>query len=179
MSKTICSIEGCTKLVQSRGWCSKHYKRWSVHGDPLTVKIVEENHGYHRTPTYSSWANMKTRCDNPKYTHYRLYGGKGVRYCERWKSFTLFLEDMGERPEGTTLDRIDSDGDYEPSNCRWATPREQSENRKSWIRKIEIDGRTQTMTRWAEEVGISVQSISNKINRDGMTPEDAVRHFMR
>lgn len=78
---------------------------------------------------FSSWSNMKSRCNNPNVPCYSYYGGKGIKVCNRWNSFESFLEDMGERPEGMTLDRIDSNKDYEPTNCRWATRLTQSQNR--------------------------------------------------
>lgn len=89
-------------------------------------------HGKHRTPTYRSWEGMKQRCRNPKATGYARYGGAGISVCERWLKFENFLADMGERPEGTTLDRIDSSGDYEPGNCRWADRSAQNRNRPNF-----------------------------------------------
>lgn len=81
---------------------------------------------------YKSWAMMKQRCLNPKYSHYDYYGGRGIKIHQPWvASFETFLEDMGFRPEGTSLDRRDSDADYTPANCRWATSEEQSDNKRN------------------------------------------------
>lgn len=92
------------------------------------------------SPTYSSWENMIQRATNPAAVSYPYVGGRGITVCERWRTFTNFLTDMGERPEGKyasgrpmySLDRIDSDGNYEPGNCRWATANEQLQNRRPY-----------------------------------------------
>lgn len=79
---------------------------------------------------YQSWKSAKNRCANPKTLGYHRYGGRGIRMCAAWQnSFSAFLADMGLRPAGTTLDRERNDGNYEPGNCRWATPKQQSANR--------------------------------------------------
>jgi hypothetical protein len=82
------------------------------------------------TRTYHSWASMITRCMRPTHESFRWYGGRGIKVCYRWWTFVNFLADMGERPPGKTLDRIDNDGNYEPGNCRWATPKEQNANQR-------------------------------------------------
>lgn len=86
--------------------------------------------GRERSATYNSWRAMRERCTRPSHPYFEHYGGRGIKVCDRWAKFANFLADMGERPDGMTLDRRDVDGDYEPSNCRWATKIEQRWNRR-------------------------------------------------
>lgn len=88
-------------------------------------------HGLVHSRTYSTWESMIQRCTNPKQTKFKDYGGRGIKVCDMWLKFENFLEDMGERPENLELDRKDNDGNYEPSNCRWATRSENLKNRRS------------------------------------------------
>jgi hypothetical protein len=91
-------------------------------------------HGKYKTPTWYSWQSMLSRCRSPKSPGYKYYGGRGIAVCDRWLKFENFFADMGERPDGLTLDRYpDNDGNYEPGNCRWATPLEQIHNRRAPI----------------------------------------------
>lgn len=96
------------------------------------------------SPTYNSWAMMHDRCRNPNDERFAHYGGRGIKVCERWSSFPAFLEDMGERPPGRSIDRIDTDGNYEPGNCRWATVQEQNLNRRASI-TLNVGGEAVTL----------------------------------
>lgn len=113
------------------------------------------------SPTYGSWGAMISRCRNPKNKRYDRYGGRGIRVCDRWSDFRNFLADMGERPEGLTLERRDTDGNYEPSNCYWASSTAQARN-KSTSRFVEIDGIRRTVAEWSEVSGIPFKTLSDR-----------------
>jgi hypothetical protein len=99
------------------------------------IRRTARKHGHARragvSPTFQSWSSMLTRCTNPNNAQFHDYGGRGIQVCDRWLKFENFLADMGERPDGLTLDRRDSNGNYAPGNCRWATWDEQGQNRRS------------------------------------------------
>lgn len=114
--------------------CSKHYSRFKKYGRDYSA-YNDYHRGERFHPLYHSWKGMKKRCYCKKDTSYPHYGGAGIKVCERWldrdNGFKNFVKDMGDRPDGCSLDRIDPNGDYEPSNCRWATFRVQTLNRKN------------------------------------------------
>ncbi len=129
------------------------------------------------SPTYVSWMGMKGRCLNPNNEAFARYGGRGISVCSAWLDFAGFLSDMGERPHGSSLDRIDNNGDYEPGNCRWATSVEQARNRRS-NRRISIDGVSATVSEWAERSGIPKTRIIDRLDA-GATPREAIHPALR
>lgn len=120
-------------------------------------------HGMTEAPEFSTWMRMRQRCTDPRNISFKLYGGRGITVCDRWReSFEAFLADMGTRPEGASLDRIDPNGNYEPANCRWATPTEQCNNKRRNIR-ITHDGRTLTVAEWARELGLKDATLRRRL----------------
>jgi len=119
-----------------------------------------------RTPTYNSWRAMVSRCTCETDTAYPNYGGKGVTVCDRWRTFANFIEDMGERPPGKTLDRIDNTKGYWPDNCRWAGLKAQSRNR-STTRVFLVEGLSKTVGEWSRALDCNVKSLENRLYRRG------------
>lgn len=117
-----------------------------------------EKHGLCGSRAYSSWTAMRFRCSNKNHMNYEKYGGRGIKVCKRWDSFVNFISDMGERPDGMQLDRIKTNGNYTPRNCRWATPRQNVNNRRNSAFII-ANGIKKTISEWAEITGIGHSTL--------------------
>jgi hypothetical protein len=138
------------------------------------AKITKHGQAYGKngSKTYTAWAQMKSRCDNPNNRFYACYGGRGIGYCESWKNFEDFLADMGEAPEGLTLDREDNSKGYSKANCRWASRKTQQNNRRN-TRMIEFEGKSWPKQEIAEKFGIDPHTLMNRLKR-GWTIEKAL-----
>lgn len=137
------------------------------------MRARETRHGHNTqagsSPTHRSWAHMIQRCRNPNNTNYAHYGGRGISVCDRWLSFESFLADMGERPDGTTLDRIDVNGNYALENCRWAPNRVQKANQRRAI-WLDYKGERICLEHLAKRLGMKSQVLDGRIKR-GWPPE--------
>lgn len=130
-------------------------------------------HGMHNSAEYRAWVHMKERCLNPKTKHFHRYGGRGITLAHEWLDFSTFLTDMGRRPEGCWLERVNNDGPYSKENCLWATTSEQARNRSSNI-KLTYNKRTQIVSDWARETGLAATTICRRLFRLGWTVRQAL-----
>lgn len=127
--------------------------------------MIRLRHGWYGTPEYQAWQDMKRRCYDKRRRSYRHYGGRGIIVCERWHSFENFIADMGAKPTSDhSLDRKDTNGNYEPDNCRWATEQEQGRNKRNNA-VFTIDGITKTQIEWLNQAGIAKSTFNNRIKR--------------
>lgn len=117
--------------VKSCGCYLREHARANMENNKAAFTGARASHGEFGSPTHRSWAAMIQRCTNKRRANFEYYGGRGISVCDRWRDFAAFLADMGPRPDGTSLDRIDNSGNYEPGNCRWVTHKEQCNNRRA------------------------------------------------
>lgn len=143
---------GCTrkkKIAERNRKCLVKYKK---------------THGKSGSRTYAVWASMVSRCTREKDKSYKHYGGRGIALCDDWHVFSNFLRDMGEAPDDHTLERVDNDGNYETSNCKWVTSYHQSRNRRN-NRIIEHNGQKKCLTDWALDSGIAPSTLHTRLSK--------------
>lgn len=131
-------------------------------------------HGKSHTPEHRAWSSMITRCTNPKSSQFNNYGGRGITVCERWRSFAAFFEDVGSKPSPShSLDRIDTNGNYEPGNVRWATARVQAQNKRDTV-LVTHNGTTLTLCEWAEQLSIRRGTLYYRLYIAGWSIADSL-----
>jgi hypothetical protein len=126
----------------------------------MTKQLINPLRKYHHyfPELYSVWGGMRNRCNSPTNAEYLKYGGRGIKVCERWNSYENFYNDMMPRPRGKSIDRINNDGNYEPSNCRWASQKEQCNNTRA---NIKYQGKS--MSEWARIIGVDRRVIYERL----------------
>lgn len=165
-AKWLCKCEcGTTKTIRGNHLRSGHIKSCGCLRKE-NASLTKHGHAkrHQMSATYRSWSAMIRRCNYVDNNQYPRYGGRGIKVCEQWMQFESFLRDMGKRPCGCQIDRIDNDGDYCLKNCRWATPTEQARN-TSRNKLLTFRGKTRCITEWAEELGINDKTIRSRLNR--------------
>jgi len=135
-----------------------------LHNEGLSER--SSTHNKSKTRLYRTWSNIKQRCYNPNFTHYKYYGGRGLKMCDEWQSFEAFCDwaIANGYSENLTIERIDNDGDYEPNNCEWKTMKDQANN-KSNNRKITFAGTTKTVAQWSNKTGIPYNILIRRLFR--------------
>lgn len=182
MADRICIINSCTKLERARGWCVNHYALWQRHGDPTkTTRPTDyrpEVLDTIRTRFYWTWVAIKDRCNNPNNPGYARYGGRGIKVCAAWQhSYQSFYDNMfSTYKQGLTIERINNHGDYEPTNCRWATRLEQARNTRNTenAKRFTYKGQTKTVREWAELAGLKRSTLDMRLNKYGWTIKKAL-----
>lgn len=166
--KQVCPVCGATYMTKGKAkqtFCSRDC--YARHKSAEMSKLEYEHykrHGQATTRTYRIWAGMKFRATNLQTRDAHNYIGRGIALCDRWLDFENFYKDMGDAPEGMSLDRIDNNGNYGPENCRWTTQEEQSNNKRNNI-IISFNGQKNTLANWARNLGIKYEVLLNRYNR--------------
>lgn len=179
----LCVIEGCGDKAYKKGMCCRHYYRSRKYGSPYAKPARDSSTflppgSFKNNPReYRSWRNMIERCTNPENSCYEYYGGRGIKVCERWlgqAGLKHFIEDMGNRPDGMTLDRVDVNGDYTPENCRWADHTTQSYNRRAQKHSTEFTGVSRVFHHGRYYFAAHISKNGSAAQKRFLTVEEAV-----
>lgn len=174
----LCRCECGNEIITS----SAHLKQGTkscgcLQRDAVRTALTKHGHAptkyQNASPEYRSWRAMKLRCNNPNHIAYKSYGGRGIKICERWNDFTNFLADMGARPEGAELNRVDNDKNYEPGNVIWSTDSENNRNRRNNL-IVEFNGQKKCLAEWAETTGIAWHTLYYRIFKLGWSLDEAM-----
>ena len=138
------------------------------------ISAARKTHGMTKGPTWLSWKSMKARCSNRNNPDFAQYGGRGILVCERWQDFEAFVADMGVRPAGMTLERENTNGNYEPGNCRWATPVDQANNRRSNT-LVSWNGESMSMSEFGRRIGMDRRMVRYHLVIKGLSPDDVAK----
>lgn len=142
------------------------------------AKLINMRHGRSLSSIYEIWHSMIQRCNNPNNISYKHYGGRGIKVCKRWYKFENFLNDMGERPDKLTLDRINNNDGYYKDNCRWVTQQEQRRNSRT-NRYITINGITKCLIEWCEDRDIGYNKVRSRLDQHGWNIKEALEFMPR
>jgi hypothetical protein len=134
---------------------------------------LNKKHGKSWTPEWKIWVAMKRRCYDQSQQFYNMYGGRGIIVCKKWHDFNNFYNDMGKRPDGMSIERINVNGNYEPSNCKWATAKEQARNTTRNF-MVTANNKTQALSAWAEELGLNYYTVRSRIYKLKWNPVEAL-----
>ena len=182
MVKTVktCEYNGCDKRAIKRGYCDTHYHDAVRDGLIITSPRMNTVGSPSKHPLYRCWASMKNRCYNKNDSkNYQWYGAKNIKVCDRWmgpNGFWSFVKDMGKRPKGYSIDRIDVHGDYCPENCRWASAKEQAYNRKNCV-KIFVKGKKYTTEEAAKFLNIKPDTLRARWRAGGENWEETKKEL--
>jgi hypothetical protein len=184
--------DGCNKHGQIKWWCEcdcgtkKHVVGAQLRSGMTqscgcikreAIAKVNYKHGMKDTPIHRIWWSMMQRCHDKNSHAYARYGGRGINVCVKWQEFSAFYADMGNKPDNMSLERIDNNGDYEPSNVKWATATEQANNRRS-NKFIEFDNKRLTIAQWASFAGIKTSLLWARLKR-GIPMHEALQNIDR